>query len=223
MRKLLVVEDDRNLGETLQERLSKEGYHAHLCRTLKEAQGELSSKSFDLVLLDLTLPDGSGFDLAEKMRLNNTAPIVFMTAHSDSENRLRGYELGAYEFIPKPFHLRELLLRIKHVFDNHGIEDILRVGPDCVVDIRAMCIVRRGQKQDIAARDFQILKTLIELSPKVVSRDEILNLIWGEDHFPTPRTVDNSIVRLRSALGDEDGQFIKSIRGMGYQWQGVKQ
>lgn len=216
--RLLLVEDDTSLGETLNERLTKEGYEVAWVQTEADAAAAVDARAFDLILLDVGLPDGSGFDLARKIRAGRTTPIVFMTAMNTAEHRLEGYEIGAEEFIPKPFHLRELLLRIRHVLDNHSTKREVRVGA-CTIDFDAQAVITAmGAREFLPARDFQLLKLLVESAPRVVSRDEILNQIWGEDRFPNHRTVDNAVVRLRHVLGGPD--TIRSVRGVGYQWVG---
>ena len=220
MRRLLLVEDDESLGETLHERLQKEGYHAKWVATARAASEAISNETFDLIILDVGLPDGNGFDLAKQVRRDKvTTPFLFVTAMNTAEHRLEGYELGAEEYIPKPFHLKELLLRVAHVLSTHSpVEHGIRIG-DRRVDLDAQAIVlENGEREFLQARDFQLLKLLISSSPKVLSRDEILNEIWGEDKFPSSRTVDNAIVRLRQALADSDGTVIRSVRGVGYQW-----
>ena len=217
-KKILFVEDDLGLGETLHERLQKENYEVDWCKTIKEATQKLEEKKFQLILLDLGLPDGSGFDLAKAIRKKSATPIVFMTAMNTAENRLEGYELGAEEFIPKPFHLKELLMRVKHVFDNHSDIETLAVNKKTIHFFSQTIEHEDGREELIAKRDFELLKLLIESTPKVLSRDEILNLVWGEDKFPAHRTVDNTIVRLRQALGDGSDDIIRSVRGVGYQW-----
>ncbi|MGZ3721779.1 MAG: response regulator transcription factor, partial [Bdellovibrionales bacterium] len=144
-------------------------------------------------------------------------PFLFLTAQSDAESRLEGYELGAEEYIPKPFHLRELLVRVKHVLENHAPAQVLHLG-DITVDFESYTFHRAGKADTVASKDLQLLKLLVDTSPKVLSRDEALNILWGEDKFPTPRTVDNSILRLRAALGTEASQAIESVRGVGYRW-----
>ncbi len=219
MTKLLLVEDDVLLGETLMERLAKEGYSVDWAQSQAEGEKALADGAFDLVLLDVGLPDGSGFDLARKIRASKEMPIVFMTAMNTAEHRLEGYEIGAEEFIPKPFHLKELLLRVKHVLENHAASRAVRVGAR-TIDFESQAIVSEtGEREFLAARDFQLLKLLVESAPRVVSRDEILDKLFGEDRFPNHRTVDNAVVRLRQALGGA-GETIRSVRGVGYQWVG---
>lgn len=218
MKRLLLVEDDVSLGETLKERLLKESYDVVWVESQSEAEKAVNERPFDLIILDVGLPDGSGFDLAKKVRAKTSTPFLFVTAMNSAEHRLEGYEIGAEEYIPKPFHLKELLLRIRHVLETHkGIEEV-RVG-DRVIDLAAQAVVGpNGEKEFLPARDFQLLKLLIESAPRALSRDEILNQVWGEDKFPSHRTVDNTIVRLRQAIGDTGGRYIRSVRGVGYQW-----
>jgi DNA-binding response OmpR family regulator len=216
---ILIIEDDKVLGGHLMERLEKEGYQVQWARSCEEAR-KLKSRwsGLDLVIVDVGLPDGSGFDLATEIRDLASVPLVFMTAQGDSENRLRGYELGAEEFIPKPFHLKELLLRIRHVLENHSFGKILTVN-EVTVDWRSMVIRdRHGVEERLTFKDYRVLKLLVDSAPRPLSRDEILDRVWGEDQYPSPRSVDNTIVRLRQALKDEEGRIIRSVRGIGYQW-----
>jgi DNA-binding response OmpR family regulator len=217
MTRILLVEDDRSLGATLRDRLHKEGYEVIWTESKKDSLIAHQKTSFDLYIFDVGLPDGSGFELAREIKAGGSRPFLFLTAQSDAESRLQGYELGAEEFIPKPFHLRELLLRVKHVLENHARAQVLRVG-DVTVDFESYTFTRAGRAEAVASKDLQLLKLLVDSSPKVLSRDEALNLLWGEDKFPTPRTVDNSILRLRAALGDEASLAIESVRGVGYRW-----
>lgn len=218
MKSLLLVEDDVSLGTTLKERLEKEGYVVTWSKTIAQATKDFKAHPMDLVILDVGLPDGSGFDFADTIRADGLTPFLFLTAQAGAPERLRGFELGAEEFIPKPFHLKEILLRVKHVLDNHAVPRKIRCG-SVLIDLERMGIQRAdGQIETLAVKDFQLLKYLISVSPRVVSRDEILNSVWGEEKFPSNRTVDNAVVRLRHALDDEENKAIQSIRGVGYQW-----
>ena len=217
MTRILLVEDDRSLGATLRERLAKEGFEVLWASSKAEALVEHRRKIFDLYILDIGLPDGTGFELAEELGQNPPRPFLFLTAQGDAESRLKGYELGAEEYIPKPFHLRELLLRVRHVLDNHARSHILQIG-EVRVDFDSYTFARGGEVTPLPGKDLQLLKMLVEMSPKVVSRDEALNALWGEDKFPSTRTVDNAILRLRTALGDQVSSCIESVRGVGYRW-----
>jgi DNA-binding response OmpR family regulator len=220
MKRLLLVEDDRSLGATLHERLLREPYDVAWVETRQRALKKLSEGLWDLVILDIGLPDGSGFELARHIKQSSSVPIMFMTALSTAEHRLEGFEIGAEEFVPKPFHLRELLLRVKHVLDRHPVRHQVSCNGR-VIELENRAIVQPdGRREHPAARDFELLQLLITGSPGVISRNQILDVLWGEDKFLNQRTIDNMIVRLRQSLGDTNSTFIRSVRGIGYQWCG---
>lgn len=218
MARVLLVEDDRSLGRTLAERLEKEGLEVQWVMTQASAREAAEKGPWDLAILDVMLPDGSGFDLVSVLRQRTRIPIMFMTALNSAESRLTGFELGADEYLPKPFHLKEFLMRVHHVLTTQPPRRLLQAG-SAVVDWDAMAIERpSGERTFLPVRDYQVFRMIVEAAPRAVSRSEILDRVWGETEFPTQRTVDNAIVRLRQALGDDDGLLIRSVRGVGYQW-----
>ena len=220
MKRLLLVEDDRSLGATLNERLLREKYDVAWVESRQSALKRLAEGLWDLVILDIGLPDGSGFELARHIKGNTSLPIMFMTALSTAEHRLEGFEIGAEEFIPKPFHLRELLLRVRHVLENHPVlHQVSCHGRTIDLDNRAI-VQPDGRREHPAARDFDLLQLLITSSPRVISRNQILDVLWGQDKFLNQRTIDNMVVRLRQTLGDTDSSCIRSVRAVGYQWCG---
>lgn len=217
--KLVLAEDDLSLGQSLSERLIKEKFQVVWVRSLQEARPALK-EDYDLAILDLGLPDGSGFELAAEVKRKGR-PLIIMTAMNSAENRLEAYELGSEEFIPKPFHFRELLLRINHVMESHSPQRPPRQIelPAGLLDLERMCFSNSdGAITFFAPKDFRVLQLLLERSPKPVHRDEILDQVWGLDSFPTQRTIDNSIVRIRQTIQDVDGHIVRSVRGIGYQW-----
>jgi DNA-binding response OmpR family regulator len=220
MKRLLLVEDDRSLGATLHERLLREPYDVAWVETKQRALKKLDEGLWDLVILDIGLPDGSGFELARHIKQSTSVPIMFMTALSTAEHRLEGFEIGAEEFVPKPFHLRELLLRVRHVLDRYPVRHQISCNGR-VIELESRVIVQPdGRREHPAARDFDLLQLLITSSPAVTSRNQILDVLWGEDKFLNQRTIDNMIVRLRQSLGDTNSACIRSVRGIGYQWCG---
>lgn len=220
MKRLLLVEDDRSLGATLCERLSRENYEVSWVETQQRALKKLEEGLWDLVILDIGLPDGSGFDLARHIKEQTPLPLMFLTALGTAEHRLKGFEIGAEEFIPKPFHLRELLLRVKHVLENHSVRRRINCNGRLIeLDSRAI-VQPDGQREYPAVHDFELLQLLITHTPRVISRNQILDVVWGEDKLPNQRTIDNMIVRLRQTLGDTSSKYIRSVRGIGYQWCG---
>ncbi len=216
--RVLLVEDDVSLGRTLAERLERDKLTVAWAQTIKAAQAQLTEGAWDLAILDVRLPDGSGFGLARHIRKTTTIPIMFMTALNSAENRLEGFEIGADEYLPKPFHLKEFLIRVRHVLSRQQPRHAVST-PEVAIDLDAMWVEPAGgQKTFLQVRDARVLKLLIESAPRAVDRSEILDRVWGEDQFPTPRAVDNAIVRLRQALRDDEAKLIRSVRGIGYQW-----
>ena len=221
MTRVLLVEDDASLGRTLAERLEREQMAVKWVRTVADAKAELGAGGWNLAIVDVTLPDGSGFGLARQIRKESATPLMFMTALNSAESRLEGFEIGAEEYLPKPFHLKEFIIRVRLLLARQRPPDPLRVG-GLLLDFDAMSVESAGGgKVFLQVRDSRVLKLLVDAAPRVLNRSEILDRVWGEDHFPTPRAVDNAIVRLRQALGDEDAQLIRSVRGVGYQWAGT--
>ncbi|HMN67824.1 MAG TPA: response regulator transcription factor [Bdellovibrionales bacterium] len=214
MTRVLLVEDDQSLGATLKERLAKEGFEVRWASSKKQALEFAGPTSFDLYIFDVGLPDGTGFELAGELP---PKPFIFLTAQGDAESRLKGYDLGAEEYIPKPFHLRELLMRVRHVLENHAPSATLKLG-DVEVDFATFLVKRAGKTESAQPKDAKFLQLLIHSSPKAVSRDDALNALWGEDKFPSNRTVDNAVLRLRTLLGAEISACIESVRGIGYRW-----
>ncbi|MBY0497583.1 MAG: response regulator transcription factor [Cyanobacteria bacterium] len=214
---VLLVEDDRSLGKTLAERLAKEGIDVEWVETLAAGRAA-AGQPWDLAIVDAMLPDGSGFDLAPEIRRRSLTPIMFMTALNSAESRLRGFELGADEYLPKPFHLKEFMLRVRHVLQTQPPRRLTRIG-GVSIDWDAMAVDRADDERVfLQVRDCRVLQLLIDAAPRAIDRSEILDRVWGETEFPSQRTVDNAIVRLRQALGDADGSWIRSVRGIGYQW-----
>jgi DNA-binding response OmpR family regulator len=218
MPRVLLVEDDASLGRTLTERLQKERLDVTWTQTVAAAESALQQGPWDLAVLDVRLPDGSGFGLARQIKRSSLTPVMFMTALNSAENRLEGFEIGADEYLPKPFHLKEFILRVRHVLATQRISAVVRThGRE--IDLAALTVTRPdGQRAFLQVRDGRVLRLLMAAAPTVVDRSEILDRVWGRDQFPTPRAVDNAIVRLRQALQDDRGQIIRSVRGVGYQW-----
>lgn len=217
MTRILLIEDDASLGRTLQERLERERFEVEWTRTADGARQALARGGWHLAIVDVRLPDGSGFGLARQIRRTSTTPLMFMTALNSAENRLEGYEIGADEYLPKPFHLKEFILRVRRLVTRKRPERTLLVAGRRI-DFDALAVDAGGRRTFLQVRDSRVLELLVQAAPRAVSRSEILDCAWGEDRFPTPRAVDNAVVRLRQALADAEGRLIRSVRGIGYQW-----
>jgi len=223
---LLVVEDERNVGVTLAERLEGAGYQVTLAESAAKARLAWRAQAPHLVLLDVGLPDGNGFQLAGELRREvPQSAIIFLTAHGNPEDRVRGLELGADDYLTKPFHFRELLLRIQNCMKRaQELRDVpgemrgrVRIGR-ALVDFERFAAEVEGEVQTLTHKECAVLRLLASRAGKAVSRDEILDRAWSADEFPTSRTVDNFIVRLRKLVEADAGEprVIRSIRGVGY-------
>ncbi|TGN20031.1 response regulator transcription factor [Leptospira idonii] len=215
---ILLVEDDESLGETLKERLVKERYKVLWEKTAADAKSTFDAYKPNLVILDLRLPDENGFLVAEYIKqVSKDTPFLFLTAQAGAQERLRGFELGAVEFIPKPFHLKELLIRLERVVSlgNKSFGKKWKLN-EIEIHLDSFSIKdSKGNTIPLSKRDCALLELLISEPEHVWSRNQILDQIVGEDAFPTQRTIDNAIVRLRDAVGETS---IRNVRGVGYQW-----
>lgn len=219
MDRVLLVEDDVSLGETLSHRLNREGYAVTWTQSVAQSEACLKQPHpFEIALIDVSLPDGDGFGLAQQIAAQHDFPLIFLTAMSSPEFRLEGYELGAADYIPKPFHLKELLLRLKRVLGQREERVVLeRDGLQLLPD-EFRVVLSEERSLTLSKRDFELLYSLVSQSPKVVSRQEVLEQIWKGGKETTGRTVDNSVSRLRQLLGEPWSPWLQSIRGVGYQW-----
>jgi DNA-binding response OmpR family regulator len=218
MSRVLLVEDDVSLGRTLESRLVNEGVDVTWVQTVAAAEAAIATSRWDLAIVDVKLPDGSGFGLARRIKRSSLTPVMFMTALNSAENRLEGFEIGADEYLPKPFHLKEFILRVRHVLATQRVPELIEVRGR-QIDLAALSVTAPdGQRSFLQVRDGRVLRMLIAAAPSVVGRAELVDRVWGREQEPSPRAIDNAVVRLRQALHDDDGQLIRSVRGVGYQW-----
>jgi DNA-binding response OmpR family regulator len=222
---LLLVEDDPNVAGTLASRLTDEGFEVTRAGSVLAAREAIRQHAFAAAVLDVGLPDGNGFDVARHLR--ETSPgtaMLFLTAYSTPEDRIHGLELGADDYMTKPFAFRELLLRVRNMLKRAGdIADRVSVGPVRIgiatVDFERFTAESGGALHRLTHKECAVLKLLVDQAGKAVSRDDILGKAWAPDEFPTERTVDNFILRLRKLVEQDPAnpRTIRSIRGVGYQ------
>ena len=184
----------------------------------------IESNLFSLVLLDLMLPDGSGLDLCKKIKSNSETehtPIIILTAKDDEVDRVVGFELGADDYVTKPFSVRELMLRVKAVLKrgnkNKEIVQVERQFGDLKIDIESHEVYVDSKQVNLTALEFRLLRQLLDRRGRVQSRDQLLSDVWGYSSEITTRTVDTHIKRLREKLGPM-GDYIQTIRGVGYKF-----
>ena len=212
---ILLLEDDFELGRLIETELKGRNYDVDWCQTLSDAQKALAEKSYPLSIVDLNLPDGHGFDLLSSKK---SEAYIIMSALSDPENRLKGVELGAVDFIPKPFLMQELFLKIERTLGSIGAKSPKWTIGDVSLDLGARQIQNGETTHLLNKRDFRLLDVLTSHAPEVVSRDKIIDHVYGENNNPSHRTIDNAVVGLRQMLSDTDHAWIRSVRGEGYQW-----
>lgn len=222
---ILIVEDEKNLGMTLFEFLSSKGANCFLAEDAKSAKTYFSKNSInlDVILMDIELPDGNGISLAKEfLKLNRNFTLLFLSAQNDPETRVSGLSIGADDYVTKPFDLRELMFRLKKILQNKTKSvhenDEIKIGKLKIWFKRFEIEDASGEVLSLSQKEVAILSLLYQNKNNVVSRDEIIDKVWGIDQFPSSRTVDNYIVKLRKWCdSDEEGHVrIHSIRGVGY-------
>ena len=222
--KILIIEDEPDIRKNLEYNLSREGYSVLTAASIAEAEQLISSNNLSLILLDLMLPDGSGLDLCKKMKSDpdvQNLPIIILTAKDDEVDKVVGFELGADDYVTKPFSVRELILRIKAVLkrgDNKkDIVEIDRQFGDLKIDIDSHEVYVDGDLVNLTALEFKLLIQLVDRRGRVQSREQLLSDVWGYSAEVTTRTVDTHIKRLREKLGSM-GKYVQTIRGVGYKF-----
>ena len=220
MKKIVLIEDDQDLYSLIQYNLEKEGFGMAGSQTGKGAIELCRRERPDLVILDIMLPDSDGLEICKAIRAHSelsALPVIFLTARASETDRIVGLELGANDYIVKPFFVRELIARIKiHFRGQTQVSKLLKSG-GLELD-RARCRVHlTGQEISLTATEFRLLEFLMSRPGVVFSREQLLDAVWGHDRAVTDRTVDVYILRLRQKIENADGPaFIRSVRGFGY-------
>lgn len=225
--RILLVEDENTLRETIKLNLELEGYVVRAASNAQEAFQYFQEERFNLLILDVMMPGMSGLDLSEKIRLENREiPILFLSAKGSAEDRVKGLKSGGNDYLAKPFNLEELLLRVGILVRTsmHGQEKMSEVheftfGPNTVNFQTFEANTHKGAIQ-LTKRESRLLQLLIDKRNQVVSREEILEKVWGYDVFPSTRTIDNFILNFRKyfEVNAKDPQFFHSVRGVGYRF-----
>ncbi len=224
MKRILVVEDEPDMQSGIKDNLEFEGYEVDTASDGKEGLQKILSNNFDLVLLDVMLPNISGFDVCKKARHeNNDTPIIFLTAKGEEIDKVIGLESGGDDYLTKPFSLRELLARVKAVMRRTekqspaSTSQLVEVGK-LSVDFGSYTAMVEGKQVKMTSKEFEILQYLLKHKNATISRDSLLDNVWGYDFQPTARTIDNFILKLRHKIEDNpnDPQIIITVHGMGY-------
>ena len=222
--KILIIEDEPDIRKTLEYNISREGYKVVCAPSLSKGKEHINSSDFSLILLDLMLPDGSGLDLCREIKSDkdkSSTPIIILTAKDDEVDKVVGFELGADDYVTKPFSVRELILRIKAVL-KRGAEkketlEVQRQFGELIMDIDSHEVFVNNEQIILTALEFRLLRQLVDRRGRVQSRDQLLSDVWGYSSEVTTRTVDTHIKRLREKLGTM-GKYVQTIRGVGYKF-----
>lgn len=216
--KILIVEDDPRISDVLEYALKTDGYEVATAQRGREAAEIARKSSPGLIILDIGLPDIDGFEVCRIVRTFSNVPVIFLTSRSDEIDRVVGLEMGADDYVVKPFSPRELLARIKAICrrdqrSETAPERLLRYGP-IAIDPEKFRIHCHGREVVLTAQEFKLLELLIRHPGRVFTRQQVLNRAWGEGAFVTDRTIDVHIKTLRKKFADL--QFIETVRGIGY-------
>jgi two-component system phosphate regulon response regulator PhoB len=222
--KILIIEDEPDIRKTLEYNISREGYKVESASSLSEGKEQINSSDFSLILLDLMLPDGSGLDLCREIKSDkdkSSTPIIILTAKDDEVDKVVGFELGADDYVTKPFSVRELILRIKAILKRGESKketlEVQRQFGELTMDIDSHEVFVNSEQIILTALEFRLLRQLVDRRGRVQSREQLLSDVWGYSAEVTTRTVDTHIKRLREKLGTM-GKYVQTIRGVGYKF-----
>jgi DNA-binding response OmpR family regulator len=213
---VLLVEDEHSIGSMTRSYLERNGWRVVWVRSGEEALAEIERHPIRIVVLDIRLPGMDGFDVARTVRTRSEVPILMLTARDEEPDRVAGLELGADDYLTKPFSPRELVARMKAVLrrtDGRAAENVLTLG-DVVVDRGAREVTVDGRTVELTTKEFDLLATLLENPGVVVSRDQLLDRVWGMTYPGGTRTVDVHVAQLRRKLGRPE--LVRTVRGAGY-------
>ncbi len=219
--RIFVLEDDEAIGIGLSYTLESEKYEVTLVKTVSEAKKIVENEEFDLYILDLTLPDGNGYEVCSLIKSKGDLPVIFLTAYDDEINVVTGFELGADDYISKPFRVRELLARVKSVlrrYSKDNTDGIVKIG-ELSVNTAEARVLLRGEEVILTAMEYRLLLSFVNNRGTVLTRRKLLEEIWDVDgDFVNDNTLTVYIKRLRDKIENDpnDPQYIKTVRGMGY-------
>lgn len=224
MTRVLVVEDEESFSEAISFMLTREGYEVAIARDGHGALDEFERRGADLILLDLMLPGLSGTEVCKQVRSRSAVPIIMLTAKDSEIDKVVGLELGADDYVTKPFSSRELLARIRAVLRRHGdVEEILpsviESGP-VRLDIDRHVVTVRGEAVPMPLKEFDLLELLVRNSGRVMTRAQLIDRVWGADYVGDTKTLDVHVKRLRSKLEEDPAHpvHLLTIRGLGYKF-----
>ena len=222
MKKILLVEDNDTIVMGLKYLLEKENFEVKTVKNLEETYKIAEKEKFNLYLLDINLPDGNGFDICSKLKEKEDVPIIFLTARDDEKDIVKGLDMGADDYITKPFRNRELISRINNVLrrygknDNNSKDNIIKIN-EIEINTDSAKVMKNGEEIVFTSLEYKILVMLFSNPNVLITRQQILDKIWDiAGNFVNDNTLTVYIKRIREKLDDKDGKIIKTVRGLGY-------
>lgn len=215
--KILLVEDNEAIIMGVEYLLQQEGYQVQTARGMREADESVCKDAPDLILLDIALPDGNGFDFCAAVKRKWNFPVIFLTVKEEETDVVKGLDLGADDYIIKPFRNRELISRIRSVLRRNGKGSSVLRCRDIVLDLESGKASRAGEELSLTRLEYRILSTMLAYPDKLFTREEILADIWDiSGNYVNDNTLSVTMKRIREKLGDAEGEIIKTVRGIGY-------
>ncbi len=230
MKKVLIIEDDRTIVEALADTFQFHDFEVVTAVNGKDGYRLFAGQRPDLIILDIMLPGLDGYDICKKIRKEDQrVPIIMLTAKSQESDKLLGFELGADDYVTKPFSVKELVARVKAVLKRssrenqdaeHAKREPVKVGK-AMINFRNFTITREGIEYTLSPKECEILKLLVENPDEVIDRNRIIDVVWGDEYFPSPRTIDNFILKLRNKIEDDPKNpvHILTAHGTGYKFK----
>lgn len=228
MNRILLVEDDMSLIDGLEFSLRKNNFETVIARTVEEALAQIGKQGFDLMLLDLTLPDGTGFEVCKKTRLASNVPIIFLTASDEEVNIVMGLDMGGDDYITKPFRLNELISRMNALLRRAGMPNASSLELESnglAVKLNENRVQKDGHEIELTAAEYRLLCFLMQNPNTILTRSVLLDRLWdGSGNFVDDNTLSVYVRRLRSKIEDDSEKplYLLTVRGVGYKWNTVK-
>lgn len=225
-RKILIIDDDTDLSMLIMDMLEDKGYDATLAGNLDEAYELLEKEQFHLILLDINLPDGTGFELCQEIRRVSTVPVIFASARTSEDDKITGLDMGGDDYIPKPYSLKELMSRINSLlrrtygFEEQGVKHTLKAGKDneVIIDSLNRTVTRNGKSVNLSLREYDLLHYMAERKGQALSKEKLISDVWGAFSDVEPSTLTVHIRWLREKLENNPSEptFLKTVWKVGY-------
>ena len=231
-KRILIVDDDADLSMLIVDMLEDKGYSASMVSSLDEAYTILEKEQFHLILLDINLPDGTGFSFCEELRRVSTVPVIFASARTSEDDKIVGLDMGGDDYIPKPYSLKELMSRINSLlrrtygFESEGAKYILKAGKDNIIEIdtATRTVKKQGTVVNLSLREYDLLSYMAEKKGQALAKDKLISDVWGAFTEVEPSTLTVHIRWLREKLEKDPSNpvFVKTVWGVGYMIQEVE-